>query len=378
MSWHKDLPAISAMATADNWQAALGEIIVKLGNVSADYTLGMVYVTQAFAHDLSDIEILLRQSLGLQNWVGTAGYGVCGTDAQVYDGPAISVMLLPLDKQSFRIFADIKDDTDPTVSNIADWLKTTQMPLILTHADPMNQVIMGLIEDLASETEGFLIGGICAAQGDAGQLANGPTGWGLSGVMFDSTNLPVQTSLSQGCSPIGEPHTITEGVENVLISLDGEPALDVFKQDIGELLARDLENVAGYIFAAIPVEGSDQQDYLVRNLTGIDKDHSAMAIAARLPTGAKVMFCRRDHDSAVKDMYRMLEDLKQRIGDAPIKAGIYVSCAARGPNQFNEDESETKMITEVLGEFPLTGFFANGEISNNRIYGYTGVLTLFT
>ncbi|MGB5307168.1 MAG: histidine kinase, partial [Gammaproteobacteria bacterium] len=36
-----------------------------------------------------------------------------------------------------------------------------------------------------------------------------------------------------------------------------------------------------------------------------------------------------------------------------------------------------KMISEQLGEFPLVGFFANGEISHNLLYGYTGVLTLF-
>jgi small ligand-binding sensory domain FIST len=33
-------------------------------------------------------------------------------------------------------------------------------------------------------------------------------------------------------------------------------------------------------------------------------------------------------------------------------------------------------IRRQLGDIPLTGFFANGEISNNRLYGYTGVLTL--
>jgi small ligand-binding sensory domain FIST len=36
------------------------------------------------------------------------------------------------------------------------------------------------------------------------------------------------------------------------------------------------------------------------------------------------------------------------------------------------------MIRKTLGDFPLTGFFANGEIHHNRLYGYTGVLTLFT
>jgi len=27
---------------------------------------------------------------------------------------------------------------------------------------------------------------------------------------------------------------------------------------------------------------------------------------------------------------------------------------------------------------PLVGFFANGEIARNHVYGYTGVLTVFT
>ena len=34
------------------------------------------------------------------------------------------------------------------------------------------------------------------------------------------------------------------------------------------------------------------------------------------------------------------------------------------------------MIEQTLGDFPLVGLFANGEISNDRLYGYTGVLTL--
>ncbi len=41
------------------------------------------------------------------------------------------------------------------------------------------------------------------------------------------------------------------------------------------------------------------------------------------------------------------------------------------------DATETRLIAKHLGHFPLTGFFANGEISHDRIYAYTGVLTLF-
>jgi small ligand-binding sensory domain FIST len=75
-------------------------------------------------------------------------------------------------------------------------------------------------------------------------------------------------------------------------------------------------------------------------------------------------------------MKRMLGGLAKRAGGA-IKGGVYVSCIARGPNLFGAEAQELGLIAETLGEFPLVGFFANGEICRDRLYGYTGVLTLF-
>jgi small ligand-binding sensory domain FIST len=76
-------------------------------------------------------------------------------------------------------------------------------------------------------------------------------------------------------------------------------------------------------------------------------------------------------------MVRMVSQLAGRLSGPP-KAGIYVSCVARGAALFGEAGAETALIREGLGEFPLIGFFANGEISRDRLYGHTGVLTLFT
>jgi small ligand-binding sensory domain FIST len=45
---------------------------------------------------------------------------------------------------------------------------------------------------------------------------------------------------------------------------------------------------------------------------------------------------------------------------------------------FGEDNAEMQIVQSVLGEVPVIGMYANGEISNNRLYSYTGVLTLFT
>ncbi|HED16228.1 MAG TPA: histidine kinase, partial [Gammaproteobacteria bacterium] len=93
--------------------------------------------------------------------------------------------------------------------------------------------------------------------------------------------------------------------------------------------------------------------------------------------GQKLLFCRRDGASARTDLREQLIKLKQRIGEQDIRGGLYYSCLGRGRYLFGEESQELKLIHEVLGEFPLCGFFANGEIANNQLYGYTGVLTLF-
>ena len=44
---------------------------------------------------------------------------------------------------------------------------------------------------------------------------------------------------------------------------------------------------------------------------------------------------------------------------------------------FGRQNAELELIRDIFGGIPLVGLYANGEISNNRIYSYTGVLTLF-
>src|SRR3546814_3122993 len=139
------------------------------------------------------------------------------------------------------------------------------------------------------------LGGLTASRGPVVQVADEVAEGGLSGVMLALQAVPVAAGLTQGCTPIGPVHTVTSAEENILLEIDGRPALDVFKEDIGELRARDLNRVAGYIFAGLPVTGSDTGDYLVRNLVGIDPQHGAVAIVEYVDTGDTIMFCRRDH-----------------------------------------------------------------------------------
>jgi small ligand-binding sensory domain FIST len=160
------------------------------------------------------------------------------------------------------------------------------------------------------------------------------------------------------------------------VSLDDRPALDVLREDIGEALGRDLRRAAQVIHAGLPVQGSDTGDYMVRNLVGFDPRNKVVAIGAEVEKGMPILFCKRDAISAREDLHRMLDSIAAEL-DGPPKGGLYYSCLGRGEHMFGRRSAELELIGKRLGDFPLVGFFCNGEISHDRLYGYTGVLTLF-
>ena len=59
------------------------------------------------------------------------------------------------------------------------------------------------------------------------------------------------------------------------------------------------------------------------------------------------------------------------------RSALYVSCLGRSEQMFGARGAELALIREHLGEIPLVGFFANGEIARSQVHSYTGVLTLF-
>ncbi|MBM3517456.1 MAG: histidine kinase, partial [Alphaproteobacteria bacterium] len=195
------------------------------------------------------------------------------------------------------------------------------------------------------------------------------------GVLFGA-RVPVVTGLTQGCLPIGPVHDVTACQRNIAIALDGRPALAVLKEEIGDRYGSDLRRIAGHVFAALPIPGSDRADYVVRNLTGIDAERELIAIGTPLTEGGHLMFCRRDPVAARLDLERMLADVAWRL-TAPPRGGIYITCLARGPNMFGRDSGELGIVRAALGDVPLIGFFGNGEFSHDRLYTFTGVLSLF-
>jgi small ligand-binding sensory domain FIST len=365
----------SAHAAAPDWRQAARRCIAGLQPLPEGANLGFVYFTDHFSRHAADLLAFLRGATGIDQWVGTVGLGVLATGAEHLDEPSLAVMAGAFPEDGFRIFSgkarapslDERTSSGSAVSHFA-----------LVHGDPATPDIPDLVADMAQKLEsGTLVGGLACSRSAAVLVANEILEGGLSGVVF-SGDVTAHTGVTQGCVPVRDgngrwrTHRITGCDGSIIAKLDGRPALDVFAEDTG---AADLRQAARSYLAGLPVD-EEARDFVARNIIGMDPRTRLLAVGASLEDGMSIMFCRRDEAAARDDLAAMLRDLRTRL-TAPPRGGLYISCVARGANMFGKPAVEMDMIREELGDFPIVGFLANGEIAHDRLYGYTGVLTVF-
>jgi len=360
-----DLFLRTAQASGDHWGTTVKAALTALGPIPEDVNFGLVCVTMPLTEHLPSIMTFLRETTPVRGWSIAVGAGLTGPVGTVRDRPAIALLVARLPANSFRLIDSWKE---PRRGQFLDqnkaWLSGQDMPVGLMQGDAFEPDLPELIEDLAASAHSFLIGGV--GPGQPG---------GLSGVLLGAP-LTLVSGLTQGCQVLPGRFRISEVTDEIIMQLDGKPALEALRSAAGTAVAGDLHKAAGVIHLALPVPGSDRTDYLVRSLLGIDPERGWLAVGSRLSVGDEVLFVRRDNASAKKDMRRMLADIAGRVAGRTILGGIYISCVARGAAMFGTDEAEIDMITQALGAFPLIGVISQGEFCHDRLYGYTGVLAL--
>lgn len=365
---------LSATSTEKEWQKAVDDLLQQFGDIPADANVAFIYATDSFAIELSRLLDELKQKTKIQNWIGSIGKGICSNKQEIYSQAAVTVMLADFPEDSFTVFNGIENA--PTASANNNDLNIG-LKLALIHGDPRNGMVTEHIKALPEKIgDSYNIGGITSSDSHFFQIANEITEGDISGIVFDE-NTQVITGLTQGCTPIGEAHTLTGCNHHIATTIDNRSALDVFKEEIGDVLARNIDRAAGYIFAGFPIKGRDTGDYIVRDIIGIDIENNYLAIADNMQVDSSIIFCKRDGQTAIQDMQRMLNNIKKRLGKQQAKGALYISCLGRGKNLFGKNSEELTMINEVLGDIPIAGFYANGEIAGDQLYGYTGVLTIF-
>ena len=358
-----------------DWQEALGQVRSALAEAGGTATTGVVYVSDSVADRLPEIVEALTADTGITDWAGTVGMGVCGTGRAAFGRPAVAAAAFDFPQAAVRLVPGVREDAGEAGAGLANWAAGQARATALLHADPRNRSMGEIVADLSETLGAFTVGGIASAEGRTAQLAGAVEEGVVSGLVFGEA-VGVVSGLSQGCTPIGPSHTVTRSHNNLVLEIDGEPAFDVLCSDLGFNTIARIREAAPWLHAARPVPGSSEADYLVRNIVGLDAQDGIVALGTLIDPGERLIFVRRDPAAAEADLRRMLRGAKARLS-RPAQGGVYVSCLARGPYMFGSEDRELEIVREEIGDLPLAGFFANGEFSGGRIYGYTGVITLF-
>lgn len=410
-------------ATHPHWQMAADMVLAQLracmkqDMYAARPGLGLIYITDHLARYAQEVLDHLAEELpGVKHWSGTVGVGISSNNVEYFDEPALAVMLCDINEQDYRVFSGASPLGQARASGFV-------AHTALVHADGHTPELSELIEELAGSTQsGFVFGGLSSSRADNVQFARGSRPdlkapsrghgvyqGGLSGVAF-SAGVAMHTRVTQGCTPIGEVREITQVREHVVMRLDNSPALYALMQDLHvpidnprSAVDQVRETLAGLSLPGQPVlrvTGGLDDAVMVRHIIGLDPVRHGVAIAHHVQAGMHVAFCKRDAASAKADLLRIATEIRDSLepedqsaeeaamlADTPlsqphparrIAGAIYVSCTGRGGPHFGAPHAELQIIRRALGDVPLVGFFAAGEIAYQQVYGYTGVLTVFT
>ncbi len=411
-------------ATHPQWQMAAGLVLAQLraqmalhGYASAP-TLALLYITDHYASAAHEILAYLSGELPeVTDWSGTVGVGIASNNVEYFDEPALAVMLCELPPDQYRVF-----------SGVAPLGLGFEAHTALIHADGNTPDLPELIQEMALRTgSGYLFGGLSASRVQSVQFAVGGNGnirgqgaasgvfsGGLSGVAFGE-GVALISRVTQGCQPVSRTRVVTACDANVVTELDGQPALDALLLDLNVSLSQPQEALAavratlvGLVESkdiggqqGVNLRGNFGSDVLVRHIIGLDPVRRGIAIANRLENGMQMAFCQRNVQAARADLTRICAEIREELEpqelplvtatalaqseaeSAPhparrIAGAVYVSCSGRGGPHFGSNSAELQIVRRALGDVPLVGFFAGGEIARHHLYGYTGVLTVFT
>ncbi|TSE18278.1 FIST C domain protein [Tepidimonas alkaliphilus] len=402
-----------AHAGHDAWATALEHVLAQLRAQMAmqpahRWPLGWVYLTDHHAGHAA--ELLRRLSAALPqvtDWVGGVALAIGAGDTEYFDAPGLA----DLEPSRYRVFNGVAPL--PAARGPDGFVAQTA----LVHADPSTPELPELIQELAERTLGhYVFGGLVASRAGslqiaharrAGQVGQAPSvellEGGLSGVAF-APDVGIVARVTQGVRAVTPLRRVTAAQGHRVDALDGRPALDVVLEDLGlpphdlgAIVARLRGLLVGWVAPApqrpqataatpgrVPLRLGE--DVLVRHLVGLDPAQRAVVVAEPLPVGAGWTLCERHVQAARADLLRIGAEIREALageGEEPadpvgrIAGAIYVSCNGRGGPHFGAANAEWQLLRQALGDVPAIGFFAAGEIAHHRLYGYTGVLTVF-
>ena len=204
---------------------------------------------------------------------------------------------------------------------------------------------------------------------------------GLSG------GVRMDTVIMHGTKPSSGYHTITKAEENLVLEIDGKPAIEVMALLLGP---ESFQSWVDYpFFVTFGVNRGDkfgqfrEEDYANRLVAGVDKERGALLMfEPDLTEGTEVQLMRRDLTD-FDYVRRYAEEAVARVGNRRPFFAFYIDCAGRGSAYSGTEGEEATQVQKAIGSsMPLLGVYTGTEMAKvgGRMQAmvWTGVLSVFS
>ncbi len=389
------MPFAASLSTNPVASAALDEVCSVLAGRVSQPDLGVIFFTPHHAEDAERLAATVRTRLGPRVLIGCNGEGVLGNDREIERRPGLSVWLGKWNSPSMVSLEPFHLHLEQTSEgySLLGWpdglvgveTKTSAMLLL---GDPFTFPSDYFLDRLNEDYQGLrVIGGMASGAHGRGQtrllMDDRVQDAGAVGVLLQGA-IGLRCIVSQGCRPIGQHLEVTKSQENMILELAGRPPLEVLQEMWQTMNPRDQELLQqglqlGRVINEFLGE-FEPGDFLIRNVSGLDRRTGAMEVGDHVLPGQTVQFHLRDGETADRELHALLQR-DAGVHSRPAAGALVFSCNGRGERLFGSPDHDARTIRSEAGPIPLAGFFAAGELGpiggQNFIHGFTASVALF-
>jgi len=183
------------------------------------------------------------------------------------------------------------------------------------------------------------------------------------------------SSFAMGCKhgfkPLGKPRTIDNAQGNIIRTIDGKPAVHIYKEYFGDEAKNLKTTTMGSMAALYPlgIYMEQEKQYLLRNAVDILNDGSIVC-QGEVPQGAEVHLMIGNKDSCIKAAMEAAQEVKDALGDKQAKCILVLESMTRYKILGRKALAEVQAIKKVLGDItPIFGMYSFGEIAPFGLLG---------